>query len=303
MSNQMENDIIPLELPDIALPKINKERKSNNDFMIDLISVANDVNKAIILISGVVPQKDIDHEKLDVLRGHIVRMFKLYDTYIFLLVERRTETAFIILRALAETIINLRYLLMHINTDVYKKYKRASLAYEKHLEDSILKNIQNRKDKLPIEERMLKSIADTFFRSGLGHLEERELKKTQWGLKRQHLEVSGKAKDIGLYSIYEYLFKISSHFVHGSWHELDFHHLERKKDKWGTRPPQMHYTTPKPQLVEAISIFVLDALQQYLFTIVEDNDHAEELKGHLNKISQWFSDISQEHEKYLSNEQ
>lgn len=299
MDEQIENDIVPLELPKLELPEVNRERKTNDDFMGDLIRVANDVNKAIILMTGVVPQKDVGHEKLDVLRGHLVRMFKLYDTYIFLIIERRTETAFIILRSLAETVINFLYLLKHVDTDVYKKYKRASLVYEKHLEDSILGNIRDRKEELPIEKRMLKSITNTFLRSGLGHLEEKELKKTQWGLDKQHLETSGKAKDIGLYSIYEYLFKTSSHFVHGSWHELDFHHLEQTTDRRGTRPPQMRYTTPKPQLLEAVSIFVTEALQQYLSTIVEESNNTKELKDYLNKISKWFFDISQEHEKYL----
>ncbi|MCX6813543.1 MAG: hypothetical protein NTV77_03665, partial [Candidatus Azambacteria bacterium] len=67
MNDQIENDIVPLELPKLELPPIVKDRKSNDDFMIDLIKVANDVNKAIILVSGVVAQKNIEIEKKDVL--------------------------------------------------------------------------------------------------------------------------------------------------------------------------------------------------------------------------------------------
>ena len=52
-----ENDIMPLELPELNLPLVNKVRGSNDDFMSDLIQVANKVNKAIILVSGIVPQK------------------------------------------------------------------------------------------------------------------------------------------------------------------------------------------------------------------------------------------------------
>ena len=301
MNDQTENDIVPLELPKLELPPIAKERKSNDDFMVDLIKAANDVNKAIILISGVVAQKNIDTERQDVLRGHLVRLYKLYDSYVFLIVERRTEIAFIILRTLAETVINLRYLLKHIDTDVHKKYKRASLAYEKKLEESILNNILNRKNELPIEKRMLKSIANTFSRSGFDNLEREELRKTQWGIEKQHLDISGKAKDVGLYSIYENMFTTSSHFVHGSWHELDFHHLEQEKDIRGTRPPQMRYTTPKPQLLEAVSIFTLETLQQYLSVIVEDGNQTDEIKVYLDKISKWFFDMSHKHEEYLAN--
>jgi len=301
--NEIKDDTIPLELPHLDLPTIDKVRKSNDDFMTDLIQVTNDIRKAIILVSGVIPQKNIELEKLDVLRGHLVRLYKLYDSYIFLIVERRTEIAFIILRALTETIINLHYLLKHIDTYVHRKYKRASLAYENRLEENILKNILKRKEKLPIEERMLKSIASTFSRSGFDNLEKEELKKTQWGLEKQHLEISGKAGDVGLYPIYENMFMTSSHFVHGSWHELDFHHLERERDSRGTRAPQIRYTNPKPQLLEAVSIFTLEALQKYLLVITENSGQAEEVKKYLDTIAKWFFDMSYRHEEYLSNKQ
>ncbi|MCX6813505.1 MAG: hypothetical protein NTV77_03470, partial [Candidatus Azambacteria bacterium] len=169
------------------------------------------------------------------------------------------------------------------------------------LEENIFSNILNRKNKLPIEKRMLKSITSTFSRSGLDNLEREELKKTQWGIKNQDLDISGKAKDIGLYSIYENIFTTSSHFIHGSWHELDFYHLEQEKDIRGTRPPQMSYTTPKPQLLEAVSIFILETLQEYLSTIVEDSNQATEIRGYLDEISKWFFDMSNKHEEYLAN--
>jgi hypothetical protein len=224
MKEPKEDEFVQLELPELKLPLITKERNSNNDFMVDLVAVANDVRKAVILIAGIVSQKEIEPEKLDILRGHLVRIYKLYDTFTFLIVERRTEIAFIVLRSLAETIINLNYLIKYFDTDIYKKYKRASLAYEKQLENIVLRNIQKRNNKLPIEKRMLESINKTYKRSHLDNLEEKELEKTKWGLEKKHLEISGKAEDVGLYPIYELVFKISSHYVHGSWHELDFDH-------------------------------------------------------------------------------
>lgn len=182
-----------------------------------------------------------------------------------------------------------------------KNIKEHLWRTKKKLEESILNNILNRKNELPIEKRMLKSIANTFSRSGFNNLEREELRKTQWGTEKQHLDISGKAKDVELFSIYENMFTSSSHFVHGSWHELDFHHLEQEKDIRGTRPPQMHYTTPKPQFLEAVSIFTLETLQQYLSVIVEDGNQAEEIKDYLNKISRWFFDMSHKHEEYLAN--
>lgn len=84
-----ENDVVAFELPKLELPSIDKGRKTNDNFMTDLVKVANDVNKAIILVSGIVPQKPIDADKFDILRGHLVRMFKLYDSFLFLIVNKR----------------------------------------------------------------------------------------------------------------------------------------------------------------------------------------------------------------------
>lgn len=287
------------ELPNLDLPQVEKERTKNDSFMTDLVKVANEVNKLVILVSGVVPQKKIDQEKFDVLRGHLVRMFKLYDSFLFLVVEKRSEIAFIILRSLSETIINFQYLLKYIDTDVHKKYKRASLAYENKLKNTILTNVTNRKSKLPIEERMLESIEKTFSRAQIDNLEENELKKTLWGLKPEHLEISGKAEDVGLYNIYENLFQISSHYVHGSWHELDFDHLDQKKDSLGFRKQQMRYTNPKPQLIESSSILVLGTLQNYLPIILLKSPEFNELNNYIETIKSWFYDMANKHEQFL----
>lgn len=294
-----EDETVPLELPILNLPKLAEARNSNDDFMRDLIQVANEVNKSIIIASGIVQQNDIDSEKMDVLRGHLVRLYKLYDSYVFLIVNRRTEIAFIILRALSETVINLEYLLKYISTDVHKKYKRASLAYENKLQEDILMNVLNRGSELPIEKRMLQSIKEAFASSGFENLEEKELKKTRWGLVKAHLEISGKAKDVKLEQIYTSIFTSSSHFVHGSWHEFDFYHLDRDKDNKRGRQPQMKYGTPKPQLIEAISILILSTLSKYLYTVVEDEEHSKEFKSDLKNISNWFFEIVEKHEEFL----
>lgn len=299
MASNDENDIMPLELPELNLPLVNKNREKNDDFMSDLVQVANEVNKAIIIVSGIVPQKKIELEKLDVIKGHLVRLYKLYDSYIFLIVSRRTEIAFIVLRALTETVINLEYLLKHNSTGVYKKYKRASLSYENNLQENILENILSRGSSLSIEKRMLKSIKDTFIRSGIENIEEEEIKKTKWGVKKGDLDISGKAKDVALESSYRIIYKSSSHFVHGSWHELDFYHLDKDLDSFGGRKPQMKYGTPKPQLIEAISIIVLNALSKYLFTITETGDHSTKVNDYLEDISSWFVEMTNKHEEFL----
>ena len=119
-------------------------------------------------------------------------------------------------------------------------------------------------------------------------------------LTKQELDVSGKAKSVGLYGIYEFVFRTSSHFVHGSWHDLDFNNLEKKKDKRGVRLPNLNYMNPIPQLLETGPVLVLRVIQEYLSNILENNDETEKLKNYLEKISKWFFEMSDEHEKFLA---
>lgn len=293
-----EESTTTYEFPSLGLPLIDRVRQSNDDFMSDIVIAANEVNKLAILVAGIIEQKVIDLEKIEVLRGNIVRLFKLYDSYLLLIVKKRTEIAFILLRSLAETIINVQYLLKHVDTDVHKKYKRASLAYEKDLEERVLKNVIERGSTLPIEQRMLKSIEKTYERSGLVDLEKEEWEKTKWGLLLQDLDVSGKAKDVGLESIYNYIFVTSSHFVHGSWHEIDFHHLIKNTDKQ-IREPQLRYTTPTPQIVESISILLLETLRDYASALTH-KESADELIDRIDSLSSWFYKMSENHENFLS---
>ena len=298
MNEEEEKSITTYEFSSLDLPLIDKVRESNGDFMSDIVVAANEVNKLAILAAGIIEQKTIDPEKIEVLRGNIVRLFKLYDSYLLLIVKKRTEIAFILLRSLAETIINVQYLLKHIDTDVHKKYKRASLAYEKDLEEGVIRNTLERGSALPIEHRMLKSIEKTYARSGLADLEKEEWEKTKWGLRIQDLHISGKAKDVGLESIYNYIFVTSSHFVHGSWHEIDFHHLVKSTDKQ-IREAQLSYTTPTPQIAESISILLLETLRNYALALICEGS-AVELIDRIDRLSSWFYKMSENHENFLS---
>lgn len=278
---------------DFTLPVIKKEEKTNNDFMKDLVKVSNIVRR-ILLTSSQICSTQIPAYKAEILAGHMVRIFKLYDTYILMIVEKRGELAFIISRCLTETIINFEYLLKYLNTEVFKKYKRASLSLDRKFKKFMVDYYRERGlGPKPLQDKMVKSLNKTFKRSGL-RLEENELKKTEWGLKKEHLKISGKAKDVGLYEIYELIFKRTSAHVHGSWHDLDFNHLSPKKDKSGMRYPNVKFMEPMPHMLFAPSIMALNATIKY-WNMIGFND----FNPRIQKVIEWFQNMAEQHKDYL----
>lgn len=60
--------------------------------------------------------------------GHMVRLYKLYDTFLMLVASGRSEIAYMFWRLIAETGIHLRFLIKRGTESVFDSYLRASLA-------------------------------------------------------------------------------------------------------------------------------------------------------------------------------
>lgn len=130
-----------------------------------------------------------------VLGGHLVRMFKLMRFAMEESIEHREEMLSVLVRLLAECVINLRFLVRNYSPELIRSYLVYSLQHEKELATFIKSNIHARAgETLPIEERMLSSIARTFENSLLREEELPTKKIRNWGEKN----LFEKAKDIGL---------------------------------------------------------------------------------------------------------
>jgi hypothetical protein len=274
-------------LPEVDLPSLDQPRRNEGDFMRDLVEVANIVRKYLILVAGLWPIISLDPLVRSVVMGHMVRVFKLYDTLIFLTVERRTEVAWIVSRTLVDTIINLRWLLKHPNQ--CQRYVRQSLAFEKKLMEEIKSRM--REPPLPIETRMLRSIEATFSRAGVNPA---EIKAAEW----RGLSSEQKARDVGLDSLYEFSFRGASHNVHGTWHDLEFYHLELVD---GVHRPAIRFHEPRPQIVEVATIASLDAAVAYVGFAAGDN--AIEITGRLEVLRDWVSELSSRAEEWFTSNQ
>jgi hypothetical protein len=186
-------------------------------------------------------------------------MFKLMRFAMEESIAHREEMLSVLVRLLAECVINLRYLIRNSSHELTRSYLAYSLQHEKELASLIRSNINARAGKkLPVEERMLRSIARTFENS-LVTEEELPVKKIRnWGDKN----LFEKAKDVGLGDAYLAIFGGPSRNVHGGWQDLLHYHLEC--DSPGVFRPNLEFKQPRPQAIYSLTHLIAETLMGYV---------------------------------------
>ena len=276
-----------MDLPTLNLPCLDRPRSSSGDFVTDLLDASNLVRKYLAMGASVIPDSSVDSARYPVLAGHAVRLFKLYDTLLFLTVEDRAEMAMILLRALAETAVNFAFLLTNDDPTLIRAYHKASLAYEKKLWDEIEQRRQT--PPLPIEQRMQQGVEKTIVRAGF------KLEDVTWNDRHWGGGVYQKAKRTGLIDLYEFAFRPMSHNVHGTWHHLEFHPLEQKDTQYH---PCLHYTHAEPQLIECATIVCLGIMRNYVEVVALGQ--SIEVIARLEQLEAWFREMSRAHEQFVT---
>lgn len=246
-------------------------------------------------IMGEKPKWDRDSA---VVGGNMVRLFKLGSAFLDQVMQQRMETAVIFARLIYEACVNVRFLVVNYSPELIDSYVQHSLKHERKLRDKINSNIKRRGGKvLPIEDRMLRSIARTEHLAGIS-LDNVDLKdKAPWGGK--HLQA--KAESAGLDHAYLAAFGGGSHHVHGSWQDISQYQLQ-VEDVAMPPPefkPQFEWSRPRPQYLLSLSIIVLGAVGDAVGFLGGDAASAE-LDPKLVELESRVLTVSRAHEAYLS---
>ena len=167
------------------------------------------------------------------------------------------ETVQALNRCIIESAVNLRYLLLKDDDELFDRFVKDSLVAERELYDIIQGNIKvSGGVQLIIEQGMLNSIMETCEQSGLT-VEEINLKPGNWGGSfRDKLAALG--YDWQAYTVLE---RIPSHAIHGDWVDLVKNHLVPKDDGF---EPNYDRLNTDGGLLSPIGIFVVEAARDYL---------------------------------------
>ncbi len=188
------------------------------------------------------------------------------------------ETIQALNRCIIESAVNLRYLVLKNEEEVYDRFVNYSLVAERELYDFIQANISaSAGQQLHIEQNMLSSIIDTCEQSGVA-VEEINPKPGSWGGSfRDKLTFLG--YDWPAYTILE---RIPSHAIHGDWVDLFKNHLQREQDGF---VPNYDRLNSDGGLLGSMGVFVVEAARDYLGRYFDSPD-AEPLQMRLSNVQE-----------------
>lgn len=227
-----------------------------------------------------------------VLGGLMIRISKLLIGYLDAVCDRHMEIANILARSIAETTINLKYLIKFYSDELIDQYISYSLRSEKELYEQIEQNIHERGYELPIESRMKESIYHTFKISDKKLDDVDSSNRTHWAG-----SIYSRFKALKMENTYLGIFGIQSHFVHGNWQELVFHHLIYKD---GLFEPKPDWARVHPQVMLAMGIFVIEVAKDYLNIFTIDSEDKSNIMKLLDECYQNLFKVDGYHERFLS---
>lgn len=279
------------------IPKFSKKEIENfeneNSFMDGYVELLKQTIELLYLIVGKrycdengEPNRITKDEA--VVGGNITRLIKLNTSFLQNICERKLEICYILNRCIAETTINLQFMLLESEENVLRNYIKYSLITEKELWNTIKENIKKRNgNTLDIEIRMQKSIENSFDKSEFELEEVNRSSKWKSIAKRANL-VAGEM-------FYNVFYGLSSHSVHGNWQDILLNNLEKDGDGFKIN---LKWNETRPQIMDTVIIFNLVLVKTFI-----EKEYPIKNEKYLEKISELFSYhniLKIEHEKLLS---
>jgi len=226
--------------------------------------------------------------------GLLVRIAKFMTAVASLVSQdaERGDVVFALNRSIMESATNLRFLVLKNEDRFFDQFVRFSLAPERELYDLIQQNIEGRGgESLPIEERMLKSIARVCRLSGVA-ITDVAPKMGDWGGGlRNRLTALGQGET------YVAQQRGPSHAVHGTWVDLVQRHLTAVE---GGFQPDPTWTRVDSRLMLPTCVLVLAAAHAYIDAFFPPLPELEPLFERMADLEERIRAVDRAHEAWFS---
>ena len=203
---------------------------TNDDYMTLAMELMNHTQRLLrvgVFLSeeGSFVRKGFTRRRAIVL-GHFVRIQKLYDALRHHTANRQRDICSIFHRLIVETASKLEYLTLAKQSS-FRGFILASYKPEKEMLDD-LRGKAKKRPLTAIEKRMLGSVR--------ANLREDRISTTEL-LGNRRWDIDGKnfrqiLAELGRDSRYAYGFGVGSHFIHGDWFDLKWHHLKKVNGRY-----------------------------------------------------------------------
>lgn len=213
--------------------------------------------------------KPIAAQHFHVLIGLLNRCARLMLSNVALSHEGRFgETTIIVDRCIYESAIKIIWLCNNPEDEKFIRYAADGLKKDIEFRSQIEHKISERGKELPIEKRMLASIARTIARAGLTEQQIRDAKRIP------NLESILSA--VGFEPlIYTVIQRMGSHGVHGTWTSLLVHYLEEQESDGNiTLVLRDHDCSTHINPFMLVPTLVLEALGQYIEHVIDGPEAA-----------------------------
>ena len=225
-----------------------------------------------------------------IIGGNISRLIKLNISFLENICNGKLEICFILTRCIAETAINVQYMLIEGEERVLKNYIKHSLIIEKELWNTIKENVNERDNKkLHIEERIQKSIEKSFLSSDFDISDVN--RSSKWK------SIAKRAKVVAGEQFYSIFYGLSSHSIHGNWQDILMHNLSQEENE--EFKIYLKWNKPRPPIMDgAIGLNLL------LTKMFVEKENINSKKTYLEKVKilmEYQTLLLYGHEKYLKN--
>ncbi len=220
--------------------------------------------------------------------GNLTRLIKLNTSFLENICNGKLEICYILSRCIAETAINVQYMLIEGEERVLKNYIKYSLITEKELWNTIKENITERDNKkLHIEERMQISIERSF------HSSDFEIDDVNRSSKWK--SISKRAKVVAGEKFYNIFYGLGSHSIHGNWQDILMNNLtQEENDEFKIN---LEWNKPRPQIMDGAIGLNLSLINMF---VEKENLNSKIIYLEKTKILMEYQTLLlNSHEKYL----
>lgn len=240
---------------------------SEDEFLRVSFELLRESTQLLVAVAGTLDQDHVEGFTRNeaILVGHLIRMSKLMRAVIAGIAdEHGGDQQMQLTRQFLDSASIIKYLLQD-KTDVsrFDAYVFDSLVGEKEFMKNIREQIALRGgEKWDIEERMERSVQQTFMSAGVTEDEIPSRKKINWPNAQTRLALLGPAA----YSAY----RIGSGMIHGSWYDIERHHLERVDGNDGNFFPYTDPMPERPQPLFSMALLAVLVAQEYVFECIPE---------------------------------
>ncbi len=250
---ELSDDLPPPYEPDFDLLAVTD---SDDPFMEACVELYKEVGILTVLTAENFPGPGHSFTRNEaVLCAMLMRVGKLCASMLAETVQKHGDQQLVLTRQILETIVNLVYLLDG-DDERFDQYVQDSLVAEREFLGIIHENVKNRGEvELAIEERMRRSIEASADRAGVDLSSLPGRRKIGWPSVEQRLVAIGWADMYGA-------FRMGSNAIHGTWTDLDKHHLLEASD--GGFEPRTSHASPQLQPLTATAVLILEVAGIYV---------------------------------------